>query len=94
MESSQTKFNAQESVRVSVLFFGILREATGAEKISLTNIEPATVESVKREVFALYPSLASYAKSIFAAVNFEYASDAAQITSGDEIAFFPPVSGG
>ena len=43
-----------------------------------------------------YPKLQTMLnqKNLLMSVNREYAKDSAQIKSGDEVAFFPPVTGG
>ena len=42
----------------------------------------------------VFPSLPSFARSIAASVNQEFAEWRAPLASGDEVAFLPPVSGG
>ena len=41
-----------------------------------------------------FPSLEKYRSSVLFALNSEFASPDSPIQDGDEVAFFPPVSGG
>ena len=41
-----------------------------------------------------FPSLEKYRSSVLFALNSEFASPDSPIRDGDEVAFFPPVSGG
>ena len=85
-------------MKVKVLFFAALREqlGTAAEEIEL----PAGVTSVaglrshlKARGGAFENALAE-SKLVRMAVNQEMASPTKPIENGDEIAFFPPVTGG
>ena len=85
-------------MKVKVLFFAALREqlGTAAEEIEL----PAGVTSVaglrshlKARGGAFENALAE-SKLVRMAVNQEMASPTKPIKNGDEIAFFPPVTGG
>ena len=85
-------------MKVKVLYFAGLREQLGAtaEEIEL----PASVSTVG----ALRSHLAGRGgawqgalapkKNVRAAVNQDMVQPAARIKAGDEIAFFPPVTGG
>jgi sulfur-carrier protein len=79
---------------LKILYFAGLREAIGcgAESIDL----PAGVTSVG-SLHALlgqrHPALLT-AKNLRAAVNQKMCSVDAAIADGDEVAFFPPVTGG
>lgn len=84
-------------MNVKVLFFASLREALGAatETIEL----PPTVADVGalRDFFAARGepwSVLATTKNLRAAVNQRMVGLDAPIGAGDEIAFFPPVTGG
>lgn len=79
---------------LNILIFAGLAEAVGASSVRLETTLPATVADAKRDFAAAYPAAADRLASCFAAINQEYADDAAIIRSGDEVAFLPPVSGG
>lgn len=81
-------------VRVRVLFFGAAREAAGGDEFEFDLRHPATAASALAEIVERYPLLSRFGRSLLCAVNCEYAAPEQVIKSGDELAFFPPVSGG
>jgi molybdopterin synthase sulfur carrier subunit len=78
-----------EAAMITVRFFAGLREQLGRDTLEL----PATVTSV-REVWARATDAAAMPTHLLAAVNLEYADFDAPVADGDEVAFFPPVTGG
>lgn len=81
-------------MRVEVLLFATLKDAAGQNRLSVTLPDGATVGDVKRAVMALYPVIEAHIEAAIAAVNQEYAFASDAVHDGDEVAFFPPVSGG
>ncbi|MCA1629308.1 MAG: molybdenum cofactor biosynthesis protein MoaE [Acidobacteria bacterium] len=82
-------------VRVRLLLFGAAREAAGgAESHALEVAAPATAAGVFEEALARFPPLRRFGRSLLVAVNEEYAAPDAEVREGDEVAIFPPVSGG
>jgi MoaE-MoaD fusion protein len=81
-------------VRVRVLLFGAAREAAGREELPLEVAAPASVRSVFQQLLAEVPALARFGRSLLVAVNEEYAPPTREVREGDEVAVFPPVSGG
>lgn len=83
-----------QTVRVTVLFFGRLKDVVGQTEQSLDLNDASTIE----QLFALYsqriPELAKYRSSVVASRNREFAAWDTPLHSGDEVAFLPPVSGG
>jgi len=84
----------QSTITVLVLFFGAARDAVGHDQVNLTLDSPATAESAKSEILSAYPTLERFGRSLLFAVNQEYAEPGREIREGDELALFPPVSGG
>jgi len=82
------------SMRVHVLFFGQLKEITGVSEEDAELSEGARVEDLFERYGRRYPKLAEFRPSIAASVNQEYAGWRAPLSTGDEVAFLPPVSGG
>jgi MoaE-MoaD fusion protein len=81
-------------MRVSVLFFGPLREATGSKELSLGLEAGATVGQLRALLADSLPALEASGARIRVSVNREFASDARVLADGDEVALLPPVSGG
>jgi molybdopterin synthase catalytic subunit len=91
----QTEKQADErKLNVHVLFFGAAREIAGRDEVSLTLRAPASAATALEEILSQYPELRRFGRSLLFAVNQEYARMEAEIHSGDELAVFPPVSGG
>jgi molybdopterin converting factor subunit 1 len=84
-----------DTLRVRVLFFGAARETVGRDEIEMSLRAPATASSAFEEILSSYPELQRrFGRSLLFAVNQEYARGEAKVRAGDELAIFPPVSGG
>ncbi len=81
-------------MRVRVLFFGQLKEITGVAQEEAELSDGARVEDLFERYGRRFPKLASFRASVAASVNQEYATWREPLSSGDEVAFLPPVSGG
>jgi molybdopterin converting factor subunit 1 len=81
-------------VRVRVLFFGQLKEIVGSAQDDADLADGARVEDLFNRYGQRFPKLAAFRPSIAASVNQEYANWQSPLSSGDEVAFLPPVSGG
>jgi molybdopterin synthase catalytic subunit len=94
-EQEKESAGGGESVRVRVLFFGAAREAVGSSEVELELAAPVDTRSAFAEVLARFPVLQQrFGRSLLFAVNQEYAAPQAEVREGDELAVFPPVSGG
>jgi molybdopterin converting factor subunit 1 len=85
---------ASQSIRVTVLFFGRLKEIAGLAQESLELHSGANIEALFAQYAARHPQLHQYRSSVVASRNREFAAWATPLHSGDEVAFLPPVSGG
>ena len=75
---------------ITVKYFASLRERMGRGEDRLGAPLPATVGEVWERVGGDEP----LAGSLLCAVNLEYVEPDFPIADGDEVAFFPPVTGG
>ncbi|HZP86856.1 MAG TPA: molybdopterin converting factor subunit 1 [Burkholderiales bacterium] len=89
---------ADRSIAVTVLYFARLREALGAEQERLDL--PANVHTVGALRAHLRTRGEKWARELAddrpvrIAVNQDMATASTPLRSGDEVAFFPPVTGG
>ncbi len=77
-------------MRIQVRFFASLRERVGVEALELSLPEGATVALVWSRAVDNQP----IPGNVLAARNMEYVDLSCPVADGDEIAFFPPVTGG
>ncbi|GAB4058690.1 molybdopterin converting factor subunit 1 [Uliginosibacterium sediminicola] len=80
---------------LNLLYFASLREALGVERENLPLPAEATIAGVRALLVARggeWQRLAS--PRIRAALNQALAGEDAALKAGDELAFFPPVTGG
>jgi len=81
-------------MKVKVLYFARVAEITGGQDQELELTPGATAGEALAEVVRRYPALAGPGFSPLLAVNREHAEASRILTDGDEVAIFPPVSGG
>lgn len=86
--------NGPPSIEVRVLFFGGARDAAGSNEVTMQLSPAQTAGEVREQLLTNYPELRRFGRSLLFAVNQEYAVSEREIQDGDELAFFPPVSGG
>lgn len=79
---------------IRVLFFATLRDRAGVREATLDLPDGATVAALKERLAEAYPRIRESLPTTIVAVNREYAFDEARLEDGDEVALFPPVSGG
>lgn len=79
-------------MKYTVKAFGIAKDIVGGKEIVIE--QPLqTVAMLRAALVSKYPQLAGL-KSLMIAINNSYAEDADPVSSSDEIALIPPVSGG
>lgn len=79
---------------VKVLFFGAAAHQVGVREAELPPPESGSLESLWKSIAGRYPSLSPMRDTLAFAVNGEYATLETRVSSGDEVAVLPPVSGG
>lgn len=81
-------------IEVTVKFFGSYREEVGEETIAVRLQRGETVADLLSTLQAKLPRWAAYEHVPMVARNLEYAGVQEVLCDGDEVALFPPVSGG
>ena len=81
-------------ITVQVLFFGAARDAVGQERIDLSCGDGCNTGQAFQQLASQHSELNRFGKSLLLAVNQEYAEPNRELRDGDELAIFPPVSGG
>ncbi len=79
---------------VKVLFFARLREKMGINSIDFMLDQPVTLAQFHILLAAQYPSFAELPQPIVVAINQNFAQPDQLVSVDDEVAFFPPVTGG
>jgi len=85
-------------MNIKVLYFARIKEAVNysTENIALPS-EVSTITALKNYLAQrgeVWANLFNGKQVVRAAINHELVQDLATIKSGDEVAFFPPVTGG
>ena len=76
------------------MLFGAAADRAGTRETVLPVEEEATLEDLWPVLAGRYPELAEMQHNLAFAVNGEYARMGDKVSSGDEVALLPPVSGG
>jgi len=79
---------------LKVRLFAILRDVVGEREITITVPSGVTVSYLNDEILKKYPQLRSFSNKFVTSVNCKVTNGDTIITSSDEIALLPPVSGG
>lgn len=86
--------NVSDNDKIKVKLFAILREVVGEREITITVPSGVTVSYLNNEILKKYPQLNSFSNKFVTSVNCKVTTGDTIITSSDEIALLPPVSGG
>ena len=81
-------------MRVTVRFFGVLKEMLSSESHTLALPAGSTVDAVLEHYRDLFPQQPKLWSTLAIAVNQSYAVKGCLLRDGDEVALLPPVSGG
>lgn len=83
-------------MQLSVLYFASVREAIGVSREAWSS-EAKTVQALRAELAArggAWAQALDASRALRCAVNQEMVADDTALQDGDEVAFFPPVTGG
>ncbi|MCK5002020.1 MAG: molybdopterin converting factor subunit 1 [Gammaproteobacteria bacterium] len=76
-------------MNIQVKFFASLREKLGIESTSIDTRTGITIREIWDQVTS-----EDYPVNTLCAINMDYAKPDDVVSDGDEVAFFPPVTGG
>ncbi len=81
---------------MKILFFALLRERLGCAEIQLEHVEHTTVAGVVEQLkeHSKEWRAAFESQELLAAINQSFVDFNTTVKKGDELAFFPPVTGG
>ena len=79
---------------LAVKLFAKARVLAGRAVVELEWTDGETVADLKRRLSEQHPKLEPLVPRLLVAVNNNYATDSAMLNITDEVACFPPVSGG
>jgi molybdopterin converting factor subunit 1 len=79
---------------IQVLLFASLADLAGERDVKLEVASGITVQQVWELLQSQYPRLSGYSNRLLRSVNGSFAKSDTLVNDGDEVAFFPPVSGG
>jgi molybdopterin synthase catalytic subunit len=80
--------------KVQLLFFATLKDRVGCAALKIELPPDTTLAALKTRLATEFPALAPALPTALAAINHEFAFADDIVREGDEVAFFPPVSGG
>jgi len=81
-------------MRVTVRLFARLRDLAGTERLELDLPPGATVAAALEATLAAHPALVPHRAIVTAACNATHTGLDRSLSEGDEVALFPPFSGG
>ena len=81
---------------MKIKYFAWIKDITKKDYELIEKDCPRNIEELKKNLNIMYPDLEKHIMSdiLRFAINQEYVSENSEIKSTDEIAIFPPVSGG
>jgi len=81
-------------MRITVLYFAVLRERARIDREVLTLADGSDVAAARAAIVAAHPALAALLPVVQTAVNRAIVVGAHALADGDELALIPPVAGG
>lgn len=81
---------------INVLFFASLKERLGCDRTRISAIDVDTIDDIKKLLISQNPNWEKWLnkRNLLCSKNLTMTSSNSAVSSGDEVAFFPPVTGG
>lgn len=81
-------------MKLEVRLFAQARDLAGGERVQVDLPAESTVADLRGELAARFPDLSPLAPSLLIAIGVDYAAEQTVLKPEDDVACFPPVSGG
>jgi len=94
VDKLELRSDTPDKDKIKVRLFANLRELVGEKEIIITVPSGVTVCYLNNEILKKCPQLKSFSNKFVTSVNCKVTTGDTIITSSDEIALLPPVSGG
>ena len=78
---------------MKILYFASLKENLNTAHDEINVVSPISISSIKKQLIEKYGER-HFPDNILCAVNHEMANKNTKVCENDEVAFFPPVTGG
>ena len=78
---------------MKILYFASLKENLNTDHDEINVVSPVSISSIKKQLIEKYGEQ-HFPGNILCAVNHEMANESTKVCESDEVAFFPPVTGG
>jgi MoaE-MoaD fusion protein len=93
-DRSEPSISGNQSISLRVLFFANLKDRTGTKVMEVSLPSGSRVSDLKNWIIQRFPQIEPALPTCLVAVDREFAADGDELSHGQEIALFPPVSGG
>jgi len=78
---------------MKILYFASLKENLNTAHDEINVVSPVPISLIKKQLIEKYGAQ-YFPENIMCAVNHEMANESTKVCESDEVAFFPPVTGG
>jgi molybdopterin synthase sulfur carrier subunit len=78
---------------MKILYFASLKENLNTAYDEINVVSPVSISSIKKQLIEKYGER-HFPDNILCAVNHEMVNESTKVCESDEVAFFPPVTGG
>ncbi len=79
---------------LQVKLFAVAKQIVDSDTFEIESNEPITIGDIRDRLLAIHPRFSEVMPNCRFAVNAAYVNDDTVVSSADEIAIIPPVSGG